>query len=436
MGPPPREALPAILAGRRPVIYNGRHAARIRSLAAARWGRGFSRLNFRRADECDGVLRWLDAGAGERILDVGSGDGYYDWRISRTGARVTGIDLHEKRLAFARRHYGSDLAEFLLMDAERADFPPGSFDKAMSLCVMEHLGDDERVMRNVCRALKPGGRFAFSADSLSSPGIRAEERERHRTRYAVKTFYTPEIVRDKLARTGFDVEETRYVMDTPFALALVRASWKLDDLPRRCRRSGPSAISSWGRFGRRPGRAGGEAGVPVAGRADAARPGQEEGLVNGPETCVIIAAGRGSRLAGRAPSKPLLKVGGKPLIDRAIDAARQAGVRRFVVVTGYAGDEVERHLAAKAAADAIAIETVRNDEWEKENGLSVLKAKGRTGERFFLTMADHIVDPRLLERLGVQAIGDGEVILAVDPRIETPAHVDLEDVTRVRTRAG
>ena len=205
--------------------------ARIRSLAAARWGRGFSRLNFRRADECDGVLRWLAAGAGERILDVGSGDGYYDWRISRTGARVTGIDLHEKRLAFARRHYGSDLAEFLLMDAERADFPPGSFDKAMSLCVMEHLGDDERVMRNVCRALKPGGRFAFSADSLSSPGIRAEERERHRTRYAVKTFYTPEIVRDKLARTGFDVEETRYVMDTPFALALVRASWKLDDLP-------------------------------------------------------------------------------------------------------------------------------------------------------------------------------------------------------------
>ena len=197
----------------------------------ARWGRGFSRLNFRRAEECDAVLRWLDAQAGERVLDVGSGDGYYDWRISRTGARVTGIDLHEKRLAFARKHYGCDLTEFLSMDAERADFPPGSFDKAMSLCVMEHLGDDERVMRNVCRALKPGGRFAFSADSLSSPGIRAEERERHRTRYAVKTFYSPEIVSDKLARAGFEIEETRYVMDRPIDLRLVRLSWRLDDLP-------------------------------------------------------------------------------------------------------------------------------------------------------------------------------------------------------------
>lgn len=201
------------------------------SRAAARWGRGFSRLNFRRAEECDGIIRWLDAGPGERILDIGSGDGYYDWRISRAGARVTGLDLHEKRLAFAREHYGSDLTEFLVMDAERADFPPGSFDKAMSLCVMEHLGDDERVLRNVSRALKPGGRLAFSADSLSNPGIRAEERERHRTRYAVKTFYTPEIVRDKLDRAGFDIEETRYVMDTPFDLGLVRASWKLDDMP-------------------------------------------------------------------------------------------------------------------------------------------------------------------------------------------------------------
>jgi SAM-dependent methyltransferase len=198
---------------------------------SARWGRGFGRLNFRRADECDAVLRWLDARAGERVLDIGSGDGYYDWRISLAGARVTGIDLHEKRLAFARKHYGSELAEFLFMDAEKADFPPGSFDKAVSFCVMEHLGDDEKVMRNVCRALKPGGLFVFSGDSLSNPGLRPEERDRHRKRYEVRTFYTPEIVRDKLARAGFDLEETRFVMDTPLALRLVRVSWKLDDLP-------------------------------------------------------------------------------------------------------------------------------------------------------------------------------------------------------------
>jgi SAM-dependent methyltransferase len=210
----------------------GGMSVKIGFLSPARWGRGFSRLNFRRAEECDAVLDWLEAGAGERILDVGSGDGYYDWRISRSGARVTGIDLHEKRLAYARKHYGSDTTGFLTMDAEKADFPAGSYDKAMSLCVMEHLGDDERVMRNVAKALRPGGRFVFSADSLSNPGLRPRERERHKRRYAVNTFYTPDVVRDKLARTGFDVEDTRFVMDSPFALGLVRLSWKLDRLPR------------------------------------------------------------------------------------------------------------------------------------------------------------------------------------------------------------
>lgn len=204
---------------------------RIGRLSPARWGRYFSRLNFRRADECDAVLRWLDPGAGERVLDVGCGDGYYDWRISRAGARVTGIDVHEKRLAFARRHYGDDRTEFLNLDAEKAEFPPGSFDKALSLCVMEHLGDDERVMRNVSRAMKPGGCFAFSADSLSNPGITPEEREHHRRRYAVNTFYTEDIVREKLSRAGFDLEGTGYVLTTPGALRLVRLSWKLDDLP-------------------------------------------------------------------------------------------------------------------------------------------------------------------------------------------------------------
>jgi 1L-myo-inositol 1-phosphate cytidylyltransferase len=152
--------------------------------------------------------------------------------------------------------------------------------------------------------------------------------------------------------------------------------------------------------------------------------------------CVIIAAGRGSRLADKAPSKPLLKVAGKPLIGRAIEAARKAGVREFVVVTGYAGDEVEKYLEAKAAEDGISISAVRNEEWEKENGLSVLKAKGLAGGRFFLMMADHIVDGRLLDELRCRPIADDEVILAVDPRVADHPTVDLDDVTRVRHEDG
>jgi SAM-dependent methyltransferase len=133
-------------------------------------------------------------------------------------------------MATARRCYSGDRTEFVLLDAEAIDYPESSFDKAVSLCVMEHLGCDERVMRNVSRSLKPGGRFVFSADSLSNRGITAAERERHRTRYAVNTFYTIDSVRAKLARTGFEIETARYILSSPAELRLVRLSWKLDDL--------------------------------------------------------------------------------------------------------------------------------------------------------------------------------------------------------------
>jgi 1L-myo-inositol 1-phosphate cytidylyltransferase len=151
---------------------------------------------------------------------------------------------------------------------------------------------------------------------------------------------------------------------------------------------------------------------------------------------VIIAAGRGSRLAGRAASKPLLAVSGRPLIDRVLDAARRAGIQEFVVVTGYAADAVEAHLRAKAEKDGVSISVVRNEEWERENGLSVLKAKGRAGERFLLLMADHIIEPGLLDGLCRQPLRDDEVILAVDRRIEGHPHIDLEDVTRVLEKDG
>jgi 1L-myo-inositol 1-phosphate cytidylyltransferase len=152
--------------------------------------------------------------------------------------------------------------------------------------------------------------------------------------------------------------------------------------------------------------------------------------------CLIIAAGRGSRLASRAPSKPLLEVGGRVLIDRAIDAARAAGARQFVVVTGYAGEAVEAHLRARALAEGLAIATVRNDEWEKENGLSVLRAKGLVGGRFLLIMSDHIFDPGLLDGLRRQAIAPDEVILAVDRRTKAHPFVDMDDVTKVRDEDG
>ena len=148
--------------------------------------------------------------------------------------------------------------------------------------------------------------------------------------------------------------------------------------------------------------------------------------------CLIIAAGRGRRLAGRAASKPLLEIGGRALIDRVIGAGVLAGIRDYVVVTGYAGDLVERHLEGLARSEGISIRTVRNHEWEKENGLSVFKAREHLAGRFILSMSDHLFEPSILADLAGQPVGDDETVLAVDFDVRGNPYVDPEDVTRVR----
>jgi ubiquinone/menaquinone biosynthesis C-methylase UbiE len=191
-----------------------------------------SHLNFRRIEECATLIRWLDSQNGERILDIGCGDGYYDMIIAQPGASVVGIDIQEKPLAKARRLYTGEQFEFLYMNAEEMEFSDASFDKVVSFCVIEHLNHGDRAMHHISRVLKPGGSFVFSADSLSNPGITAGEREHHKQRYAVNTFYTVEYLQEKLAGAGFAVEEARYILATPYALALARFSWKLDVLPK------------------------------------------------------------------------------------------------------------------------------------------------------------------------------------------------------------
>jgi 1L-myo-inositol 1-phosphate cytidylyltransferase len=147
--------------------------------------------------------------------------------------------------------------------------------------------------------------------------------------------------------------------------------------------------------------------------------------------CVIIAAGRGSRLTGRAECKPLCPVNGRPLIEWVIESAGRAGLTHFVVVTGFAREKVERHLEALARARGISISTVFNKDWEKENGISVSQARGIAGERFILAMSDHIVDPGILTRMIAQPVEPGEVVLAVDFNVRDNPSVDLGDVTKV-----
>ena len=146
--------------------------------------------------------------------------------------------------------------------------------------------------------------------------------------------------------------------------------------------------------------------------------------------CLIIAAGEGGRLSNRGDSKPLVPLLGIPLIERVMLNANKVGLRDFYIVTGYNGEKVRKHLDQFSQSRDIAINHLINEEWEKQNGLSILKAKGQIRENFILLMADHIFNENILARLMETENNDSEVRLAVDYNIDNKV-VDVEDVTKV-----
>ena len=151
--------------------------------------------------------------------------------------------------------------------------------------------------------------------------------------------------------------------------------------------------------------------------------------------CLIVAAGQGARLREKLELKPLIPLHGIPLIQHVMDRARQAGIDRFTVVSGYRGDELRRHLYAAASRDGTHVTHVVNDDWSRANGVSVLKAEPFLDGPFLLTMCDHIVDPEIFHHLmALQPRPDG-VVLAVDFNIDNPLN-DPDDVTRVKTENG
>src|SRR4051812_7200530 len=101
-----------------------------------------------------GVFELLAPKRGERVLDLGCGDGALTEKLVAAGCRVTAIDSSAEQVGAARAR-GLDArrgrAETLPFDEE--------FDAVFSNAVLHWIPDAGAVIRSVHRALKPGGRF-------------------------------------------------------------------------------------------------------------------------------------------------------------------------------------------------------------------------------------------------------------------------------------
>jgi choline kinase len=131
-----------------------------------------------------------------------------------------------------------------------------------------------------------------------------------------------------------------------------------------------------------------------------------------------------------APSKPLAAVRGIPLIEHVARLATAGGATSFVVVTGYEAERVEAFLPGLAERVGAPVEPVRNPDWARPNGLSVLAAADRLGSEFALLMSDHLFDPAILAAAIAGRSRGAELVLAADYDIANPA-LDLDDATKL-----
>lgn len=112
------------------------------------------------------------------------------------------------------------------------------------------------------------------------------------------------------------------------------------------------------------------------------------------ETAVVLAAGRGTRMGTLTADtpKPLLEVGGRPILERILVGLRDAGMRRAVVVTGRLGDRIE---AAFGSGERLELEIVYCRQREpRGTAEALLLAEPEIGtDPFLMSWGDILVDP-------------------------------------------
>ena len=131
------------------------------------WRRNFNELRIR-----DLALFALGEIQGKSILDVGCGDGLYLLTFLRLGARpMAGQDLSEKYVSLARdycRREGFE-CDLRVGDCTTLMFEDESFDCVFSGDFFEHISEIQKhkVVAEVFRVLRPGGRFVIKTPNLS-----------------------------------------------------------------------------------------------------------------------------------------------------------------------------------------------------------------------------------------------------------------------------
>lgn len=169
------------------------------------------------------VLTLLAPQPGERILDLGCGDGVLTAKLVAAGASVLGADIEDNMLAAAKKR-GLDVRK---LDGQHLDFA-AEFDAVFTNAALHWMPDQAAVAAGVFRALKPGGRLVgecggFGNIAALRAGIRAVALSHgYDVPAETQVYQTAEAYTAVLAAAGFTAIDAQIIpRQTPLPTGIV-----------------------------------------------------------------------------------------------------------------------------------------------------------------------------------------------------------------------
>lgn len=99
---------------------------------------------------------------GEGVADIGSGTGALTAAVVATApsSRVFGVDQSKPYVAYAQAHHRGERVRFEVADAQHLHFANASFDRTLSLLILNFIPEPEQALKEMVRVTRPGGTIA------------------------------------------------------------------------------------------------------------------------------------------------------------------------------------------------------------------------------------------------------------------------------------
>ena len=117
------------------------------------------------------IVEGLELKDGDKVLEVGCGNGYYLSLLNRLGLQLAlfGIDNDQIALDDAKKFIGDAKVKLIKADGSKLPFAENSFDKIVMSEVLEHVQDENKTLKEAYRVLQKNGIFALTTCNIDYP---------------------------------------------------------------------------------------------------------------------------------------------------------------------------------------------------------------------------------------------------------------------------